>query len=393
MSEELLKKHQPLLRYDSLESYFADSAEMWTANPHSRLSDAKGKTIATAGDRLSLEFLKPDRYPEGPAVAKSDFIEQTQGDYQRQYSELRASHQEFRNVTYARSVESKGRLWLQYWFFYFFNDYQLAWGIGVHEGDWEMIQLRMEPGASEPDIAVYAQHNFCEIRAWAQVERVEHRPVVYVGRGSHASFFERGFHSTDFYDVTDGERRPGTEVRLELIGDPAPAWLRWPGRWGGKRPGGNGPAAPCSQSQWDDPEELMKREPRVRRNEPAPDAPRVIARRRRGRLLLEFDFRAVPEPPRWLVATVNSQDEKKVPPHAHSFGVEDVVLGSLDTRIELDPGKRYDVSLAVVGKDDKPTAAEIVVFGPSKGWRGIRGRIGAAFGRLVHLIRLATGRQ
>lgn len=119
----------------------------------------------------------------------------------------------------------------------------------------------------------------------------------------------------------------------------------------------------------------------------------MIARRRHGRLLLEFDFRATPEPPRWLVATVNSQDEKNVPPHAHPFGVENVVLGSLNTRIELDTRKHYDVSLAVVDENDRPTAAEIVIFGPSRGWRGLRGRIGAAFGRLVHLIRLATGRQ
>lgn len=45
----------------------------------------------------------------------------------------------------------------------------------------------------------------------------------------------------------------------------------------------------------------MKRAARVRESEPEPDAPHVIARRRHGRLLLEFDFRATPEPPRWLV--------------------------------------------------------------------------------------------
>ena len=408
----LLERFQPCLRYDSLESYFADSAEIWVANPHCRLSDARGKTIASAADELSLAFLKPDRYPNGQTVEPTDFTESTDGDYSGQYSELREAHPEFRNVVYGRTVESDGRLWLQYWFFYYFNDYQLAWGIGVHEGDWEMIQLRMKPPAREgaapdPDIAVYAQHNFCEIRSWPDVKRLaeeqakeesavtpgaEDRPLVFVGRGSHASFFETGFHETDFYDVTNGKRKPKT-ARLEVIAEAPPDWLRWPGRWGGRRAGGNGPQAPISQSQWEDPEKLMKRSPRVRRRERAPDAPRVMARRRRGRLLLEFDFRATPEPPRWLVVTVNSADEKGVPPHAHSFGVEDVMLGSLDTRIELDPKKHYDVSLAVVDKQDRPTAAEVVVFGPSQGWKGLRGRIGAALGRFVHLIRLATGRQ
>lgn len=272
----LLQRFQPCLRYDSLETYFADSAEIWLANPHSRLSQAHGKTIASAADELSLSFLRPKRYPNGQTVEPTDFIESTSGDYRRQYAELRTAHRDFRNVLYARSAESRSRLWLQYWFFYFFNDYQLAWGIGVHEGDWEMIQLRMigqageraELESAEPEIAVYAQHNFCEVRPWPDVKRLageqraagvpvtagaEHRPLIFVGRGSHASFFEPGFHSTDFYDITDGKRKPKREARLEVIGDPPPAWLSWPGRWGGSRAGGRGPEAPCSQSQWDQP--------------------------------------------------------------------------------------------------------------------------------------------
>lgn len=141
--------------------------------------------------------------------------------------------------------------------FYFFNDYQLAWGIGVHEGDWEMIQVRMKPeasdeaaggGSAEPDIAVYAQHNFCEIRPWREVRRLAQeqtdeqvqvtpgagdRPLVFVGRGSHASFFEPGFHATDFYDITNGKRRSKTGARLEVIGEPRPTGS------GGRGAGGN----------------------------------------------------------------------------------------------------------------------------------------------------------
>lgn len=173
----LLQRFQPCLRYDSLESYFADSAVIWLANPHCRLSDGQGKTIASAVDELSCRFLRPDQYPNGRTVERSDFTESTRGDYARQYSKLREAQPEFRNVVYERSVESHARLWLQHWFFYYFNDYQLAWGIGVHEVGWEMIQLRMKPpvgegAASEPDIAVYAQHNFCETRSWPDVRRL-----------------------------------------------------------------------------------------------------------------------------------------------------------------------------------------------------------------------------
>src|SRR5262249_39102064 len=192
--------------------------------------------------------------------------------YSRQYADLRAAHPEFRNVIYGRTVHAGAELWLQYWFFYFLNDYQLAWGIDVHEGDWEMIQLRLPAGASEPDAAVYAQHTFCEIRDWSRVRRLADekrdagepvgtgdadRTLVYSGRGSHASFFEPGYHPTDFYDVTDGKRRSATEAQLDVVDDD-PSWLRWPGRWGGRRTGYPGPTAPRDHAQWTDPRALLK---------------------------------------------------------------------------------------------------------------------------------------
>jgi hypothetical protein len=400
----LLRRFAPCLRYDSLEGYFADSAEEWTANPGNRLRRAEGTVIATAGERLSLSFLDEGRYAGGEEVQPGDSIEAAADDYSRQYAELRSAHPELRNVIYGRSVASHTGLWLQYWFFYFLNDYQLAWGIDVHEGDWEMVQLRVAPGGSEPETAVYAQHTFCELRPWSGVRRLSQekeeagqplepgdadRPLVYAGRGSHASFFEPGYHPTDFYDVTDGLRSSPTGARLDLVDD-EPSWLRWPGHWGGKRTGYAGPSAPSHHAQWTDPEALLK-DARVQSQEPAPDAPRLWARRRRAKLLLEFDFSKMSEPPKRLVATVNSADEKTTPPFVYRFALKTVLLGSLQTSIPLEPAKHYDVSLAVIDAHDRPTAAQVVIFAPSTGLRGLRGRVGAAFGRLVHLVRLAFG--
>jgi hypothetical protein len=97
------------------------------------------------------------------------------------------------------------------------------------------------------------------------------------------------------------------------------------------------------------------------------------------------------DPPKRLVATVNSADEKNTPPHVYRFALKGVLLGSLQTDIPLEPAKHYDVSLAVVDAHDRPTAAQVVIFAPSTGLRGLLGRVGAAFGRLVHLVRLAFG--
>jgi hypothetical protein len=97
------------------------------------------------------------------------------------------------------------------------------------------------------------------------------------------------------------------------------------------------------------------------------------------------------ETPKLLVATVNSEDEPDVAPHAYRYALQRVALGSLQTTIELDAQKHYDVALAVIDAHDRATPAELFVFAPSTGLRGLVGRLGSALGRLVHLVRMAFG--
>jgi hypothetical protein len=167
---------------------------------------------------------------------------------------------------------SDGRTWLAYWFFYRANDYRLLgrWlPAGVHEGDWEMIQLRLDPAGSVPDLAVYAQHARAVAHPWTEVERVGDRPVVYPGRGSHACYFAPGLHWTGvWFERADG-RGPVPPLVLEVISDddPACAWVHWPGRWGATPPrsGLSGrlglaaasPHGPGHQRQWRDPTKLL----------------------------------------------------------------------------------------------------------------------------------------
>lgn len=100
----------------------------------------------------------------------------------------------YARVTGQRGVE--GRLALQYWFFYPFNDYD-----NKHESDWERIQLEFEADDAaqaltrEPVLAVYSQHYGAERGDWGdpKVEVLdETHPVVYVSAGSHASQFSEG---------------------------------------------------------------------------------------------------------------------------------------------------------------------------------------------------------
>jgi hypothetical protein len=270
----LLQRHVPVLRYDSQEPYFADAASEWTDNPGNQLRRADGTVIATTGTGgqagLSLDFLDPARYANGDAVTHDDRIADPGHDYVAQARALHAQAHYADRVHGHWATGSDGRVWLAYWFFYFYNDYNLIGPLikaGLHEGDWEMIQLRLDPTGQVPDLAVYAQHKHAAQRPWTGVERVGDQPVVYPARGSHASYFSAGVHWTgDWFDFADGHRA-AAPLALEVISDApgADGWATWPGMWGGTQPApdsinpldDSSPRGPGGHSQYRQPDTLL----------------------------------------------------------------------------------------------------------------------------------------
>jgi hypothetical protein len=169
-----------------------------------------------------------------------------------------------RAAVYGRAVASRGGgLWLQYWLYYPGQDQDR--GIlrtGRHEGDWEMVQIRVGR-SGRPVEAVYAQHGGAERCGWDQVELRGDRPVVYVARGSHASYLRAGARDRVWPDPNDEADGRGRVVRPHLvpIGAERPAWLRWPGHWGEARarwwvPGEqDSPRGPAFQpDRWNNPD-------------------------------------------------------------------------------------------------------------------------------------------
>ena len=143
-----------------------------------------------------------------------------------------------RPALYARATPAGGGgTWLQYWLFYVQQDQDR--GIvrtGRHAGDWEMVQVRLDEGGHPVEV-VAAQHAGAERCGWATVERRGTRPVVYAARGAHGSYLRPGVRDRlwpDPNDAVDGRGRV-TVPRLVRITEGRPAWVRWPGRWGGAR--------------------------------------------------------------------------------------------------------------------------------------------------------------
>jgi hypothetical protein len=382
--DDLLERFQPVLRYDSNEQFFADSAIGFMVNPGNELRrkhtpKGSGAVIASAqptGEQaqLELDFLAKEAYADGTPVQEGDVIGVSGKNYREQYRALRIAHPELGNVVYAHAVEANGRLWLQYWLWYFYNDYQLSFALGTHEGDWEMVQYRMDDDAGHPDIAVHAQHRYGELRDWDAVEKLGDRPVVYVARGSHASYFEAGFHQTEaWYDLADGKRRMKDRPRLEILRTDEPAWPFWPGRWGDTLPRtgveSNSPTGPGAKKQWTAPDKMLDNPPAVSEHKQGAKAPEVVAVRAGGRLRIDYDVTARDPRPHTLVVTVNSEDEP-APPLTHTFPVHSSGHGKVTTDIVLDPLKHYDVFTSSIAGDppipSETTENRIAPFGETK---------------------------
>ena len=166
----------------------------------------------------------------------------------------------------ATDPEHPGKLALQYWLFYVFNDWN-----NLHEGDWEMIQLVFD--ASTPEEALgtkpvevgYSQHEGAERADWGddKLELVgSSHPVVHPADGSHANFYGEALYlgsSASEGVGCDDTRGPTFDVRPAVQTIPSAQseamrefpWIGFPGRWGEQRPAFfNGPTGPNVKDQW-----------------------------------------------------------------------------------------------------------------------------------------------
>ncbi len=262
--EQLAARHAPILYIPQQSRLCADDGtpyhpvpvEMVLDNPYVVLRGADREVVTEAPSAADLFQGGPELYLDFPGNPLSPGCR-----YELDHRTWSAGYPP---VTYARVAQEEGRrgVILQYWFFYYFNDWN-----NNHEGDWELIQLVFdaesvqEALAQEPDRASYAQHGGGERADWdhGRFHQEGGRPVVYVATGSHASQFTprmylgHGEPGTGFGcdDARGPHRRVEPEVRL--MPEPGDvdspdddfAWLTFEGRWGQRLPGhNNGPTGP-----------------------------------------------------------------------------------------------------------------------------------------------------
>jgi hypothetical protein len=386
-AKALLTKLQPTVRFDSHEAFLAHDVRAMTDNASFRLMRAddskqtQGSVIAAHDSGLGAEFLGRDAYQNKMPFMTGDqfcidlggpdrFVDKI-GDYRQMERDL---DPRVRNVVYGRAVGANGEsmmsldgdVWLQYWYFYLYNDAQFGGRFDLHEGDWEMVQFLVHDGV--PTAAVYSQHAYAERAKYADISRdpIHDCPIVFSGRGSHASYFEPGLHRTHLrvgddylpflWDAADGNG-PRVRQRLVILDDEnLPGWAQWGGNWGGTRPripgpDGDSPPGPIRHGQWKRPE-LLAENAITHEKRPLGTAAPVGVRRSRGGLKLRFDFTNAPDPIERLVLTARSAND---PPVTETIVVDSLARGLIVTRDILDPQRGYAVDVSTISVTGVPT--------------------------------------
>ena len=249
------------------EAYRPTTVDIVLGNPEVLLDNSAGKVVKRAPTAQDLSGAQAGDYInlQGRPLSPGCFYEK---QFKRWFGDRKPT-------IYAHIVtdpEHPGKLAVQYWFFYTFNDFT-----NRHEGDWEMAEVDFDAATPEQALKAgpyefdLAQHAGGERGAWDDDRKLTKdgtHPVVYIATGSHAGYFQSKLYLGKGGSAIFGceDTRSATErvsLQTVLLPDtPVPsgssfAWLNFPGRWGQKQPGiNNGPFGPASgddREEWTHP--------------------------------------------------------------------------------------------------------------------------------------------
>jgi hypothetical protein len=267
-------------------------------------------------------------------------------------------------VAYTRAVGLEdGTAWLQYWLFSYHNPHHL---VGTHQGDWELVQLKVDPARPSPSqggllAATCYQHGDQDGREGEDLTSLLDADGLLgftIARGSHASYFD--FEYVHFGDELQADA-PAERPELVPVDETA-AWVNWPGYWGKSRVMDHprSPRGPMMcRAEWFDPQgqheaglyqRSLRREERVpavmisTSVAPATGAVSLIAQGEPGRSEAE------------LLTVVEG------------LGLEDPTVGPLHTGPLPDPGRQQLLVKAKVPAGSNPFDLARALEAASGGW-------------------------
>ncbi|MEZ4715590.1 MAG: hypothetical protein R2851_05805 [Caldilineaceae bacterium] len=193
-----LKLIDPLNLREMAAAKLSEEAEPFARGPGRLTRVGYVSRLADAAFRLGL--LARGRVPGDTAAAAV-----------QTYNELMGQAPAY--CYHGRVVRQDQWLVLQYWFLYAYNNWRTRFsGANDHEADWEMVSVYLAErpdsdgvhtlDAFQPEWVAYASHDYSGDdlrRRWDDPElgKLGSHPVVYVGAGSHASYFSPGEYLTE----------------------------------------------------------------------------------------------------------------------------------------------------------------------------------------------------
>lgn len=260
-AQTLLNTFSPVVYLSSLELYFPCSMDWYLARSrlfHSNVVQISQPTAAQLPVQRYLDELSC-LIPYQPGTTVTTFI-------QNHHYRLKVSdYSAYRGLMphppvtpqapfYGAVIDNlaKNATDLLYMFCYGYNgmvgnDYI---GVGVHEGDWEHVIIRLDRTKSRI-IGVYCQAHASDdpFSTWYYPQGVDKdhyytcygssgRPVIYFAAQSHASYTTPGEHqigksSWKGNDKTDQGWLWNAATNVVMVSMPETPWLQYGGRWGG----------------------------------------------------------------------------------------------------------------------------------------------------------------
>jgi len=216
-----VQSYAPVLYFEAQEECYPINAEFHIDNSHLYIHDGESPTLITENPNAS----------DLAQISQNNFYLDNKHGLVRDSTSLISSYQQQKNqydkVVYYREDTYAGKHFIQYWFFYAYNNGDL----NVHEGDWEMIQIIFN--SDTPTNVMYSQHHSGQQASWTDVETTNSHPHVYVAKGSHANYFR--YFSGKLGVAGDTVGNNGIILTSEdyiLVDLSDQDWLSFAGRWG-----------------------------------------------------------------------------------------------------------------------------------------------------------------
>jgi hypothetical protein len=230
---ELLRRFAPTLHFDAMERWRPSLVDEYLA--HSAVRDGKDQQLPGTPPAEAAMIVNDD-----DLKARLSPLKDEPGlDTQLRSNEMLRMYGSGQDLSsggnaYGRVKPSEDGAFLQYWLFYPDNPCVLE--AGRHDGDWELVQVRVKRGAAglEATEVTLAEHGRPVTQA-VEANQANGGPDVFVAVDSHACYFQPGAHPmiplSDVCQPIGAAGAKPTVLRLPTAAEDED-WVHWSGRWG-----------------------------------------------------------------------------------------------------------------------------------------------------------------